>query len=237
MQVKSFQTKDDWYEARQGKIGGSSAYDVYSIKEATIDDIKVALDNHGIEYKKSAKKPELLALLPEPLENKISKKIGYYQIMAQRLTVAEPEEDPMERGTRLEEEALKYFTEKTGKEASNELVLWVSDIHQSITYSPDGVVSDNEVTEVKCLNSAEHLYIYFEKDIPEKYMRQNIQAFVVNDQLEVLNFVCYDPRIPVLPFHMITLTREQLADEIEAHKRHQVKVLEMLEEDINTLTF
>ena len=44
MQTKSFESREDWLEFRKGKIGGSGAYDVYSVKELTVDDIKKVLD-------------------------------------------------------------------------------------------------------------------------------------------------------------------------------------------------
>lgn len=245
MIVKEFDSREEWLEYRKGKIGGSGAYDVYSVKEPTVDDIKKILDAQKIEYKKSAPKGELKALVPEEcvkeLEDRVQKKMGYYEIMAERLAVPDSEADPDEtdrdRGTRLEGEAITLFARETGKKLSNDQIIWVSDLHPSITYSPDGVASDEEVAEAKCLSSATHLYIYFEKDIPPQYMRQNIQAFVANEKLQTLHFVCYDPRIPSLPLHYITIKREEIAEEIEKHKECQLQVLKMLEEDILKITF
>jgi hypothetical protein len=245
MIVKKFDSQQDWLDFRKGKIGGSSAFDVYSVKEPTVDDIKKVLDAGKIEYKKSAPKSELKSLVPvelaNQLEDRVEKKMGYYELMAKRLAVPEEatdtEETPPERGIRLEEEALSVFSEKTAKTVVNDEVIWISDIHPSITYSPDGVISDEEVAEAKCLSSALHLYIYFEKDIPVEYKRQNIQAFIVNEKLQTLHFVCYDPRIPSLPMHYITIKREEIADEIKKHTEYQVQVLRMLESDIITLTF
>ena len=244
MIVKQFKSREEWMSFRAGKIGGSSSYDVYSVKEPTTDDIKKVLDEAKVEYKKSAPKAELKALVPEDcadkIQERIEKKMGYYQMMAERLVIAveAPEDEtPLDRGTRLEQEAVETFAEVTKKKITNEEVIWVSDAHSSITYSPDGVVSEKEVAEAKCLSSALHLYVYFEKDIPVEYQRQNIQAFVVNEKLQTLHFVCYDPRIPSLPLHYITINRADIAGEIEAHKQHQLKVLEMLEQDIVSLTF
>ena len=164
--------------------------------------------------------------------------MGYYTMMAERLAIPEEgDELPLDRGTRLESEAIALYAKITGKTLTNEEVIWISDAHPSITYSPDGVASETEICEAKCLSSALHLYIYFEKDIPPEYQRQNLQAFICNEKLETLHFVCYDPRIPSLPIHYITIKREDVADQIEAHKQHQLKVLEMLEQDIVSLTF
>lgn len=245
MIVKEFESREKWLEFRKGKIGGSGAYDVYSVKEPTVDDIKKILDAQEIEYKKSASKAELKRLVPDEcmneLEDRVSKKMGYYELMAERLAVPDTESDPEEtdrdRGSRLEESAIALFAKETGKKLKNDQIIWVSDIHPSITYSPDGVASEKEIAEAKCLSSAMHLYIYFEKDIPAEYMRQNIQAFVVNEKLQTLYFVCYDPRIPALPLHYITIKREDVAEAIEKHKQYQLQVLKMLEDDIISITF
>lgn len=244
MIVKEFSSREDWLKFRLGKIGGSGSYDVYSVKEATKDQITKVLDDKEVVYKKSAKKEELLALVPvdvlDAVQDKVEKKIGYYKLMAERLAVKEDSPDgetDLERGQRLEPEAVAKFAQITGKKTENDLVVWESDLHPAITYSPDGVVSESEVAEAKCLSSAMHLYIYFEKDIPPEYQRQNIQAFLANEKLQTLQFVCYDPRIPALPIHFMTVTREELKEEIEKHKEYQLTVLKMLEEDVNSLSF
>ena len=244
MIVKEFASREDWLKFRLGKIGGSGSYEVYSVKEVTKDDIVKVLDANSIEYKKSAKKDELKALVPdavqEAVQDRVEKKIGYYKLMAERLAVKEdcPDgETDLERGQRLEPEAVAQFAQITGKKTENDLIVWVSDLHPGITYSPDGIISEDEVAEAKCLSSAMHLYIYFEKDIPPEYQRQNIQAFIANEKLETLHFVCYDPRITALPLHFMTVTREELKDEIERHKEYQLMVLKMLEEDVNSLSY
>lgn len=245
MITKQFDSREEWLEYRKGKIGGSGSYEVYTVKEPTVDDIKKVLDAQKVEYKKSASKAELKGLVPETcakeLENRVEKKLGYYQLMAERLAVPDEEADPTEtaldRGSRLEEEAIAKFAEMTGKKIANDQIIWVSDIHPAITYSPDGVISQKEVAEAKCLSSAMHLYVYFEKDIPPEYMRQNIQAFIANEKLQTLYFVCYDPRIPALPLHYITIHREEIVEEIEKHKEYQLQVLKMLEDDVISISF
>lgn len=244
MKTILFDSREDWLKFREGKITGSIANDVFSVKEVTKEDITKILDANSVEYKKSAKKDELKALVPEEfkeaVQDRVEKKLAYYQLMADRLCTQDGEdenEDPLDRGNRLESIALDEFAKITGKRIQNDLVMWVSDDHESITYSPDGVVSDEEVAEVKCLKSAMHLYIYFEKDIPTEYRRQNLQAFITNEKLKTLHFVLYDPRNTFLPLHYITINREDIADEIEKHKQYQLQVIKMLEQDVISLSF
>lgn len=242
MRVIEFDSRKDWESYREGKITGSIANDVFVAKEPTKDDITKVLDEAEIEYKKSAKREELLALVPESLRDKVKahldKKLAFYELLAHKVAVPEEgDETPLDRGTRLESEAIEVFSNKIGKEISNDLVMWVSDENDSLAYSPDGVISKEEVAEIKCLSSAHHLYIYYEKDIPAEYRKQNLQAFIVNDKLEKLHFVCYDPRIPNLPIHWITINREDIADEIELYKRYEIELMKELDALVTELTF
>jgi len=242
MKTKIYESRDEWLQDREGKITGSILDDVFAVKEVTNADIMKVLDSCGVEYKKTAKKDELLSLVPEDHESEIQaklvKKLAFYELLAHKVAVQEEgDEDPMERGSRLEEEALKVFAEKTGQKISNELVMWVSDANDSLAYSPDGVISDEEVVETKCLSSAWHLYIHYEKDIPSQYRKQNLQAFIVNDKLQKLHFVCYDPRIPNLPIHWTTITREEVENEIALYKKYELQLMEELKALVTQLTF
>ena len=242
MKTKTYQSRDAWLADRKGKITGSILDDVFAVKEVTVADIKSVLDSREIEYKKTAKKEELMALVPDDcadeVQAKLLKKLAFYELLAHRVAVPEEgDEDAMDRGSRLEEEALKVFAEKTGTTVSNELVMWVSDANDSLAYSPDGVISEEEVVETKCLSSAWHLYIYYEKDIPSQYRKQNLQAFIVNDKLQKLHFVCYDPRVPNLPIHWITITREEVAEQIALYKKYELQLMEELKALVTELTF
>lgn len=166
------------------------------------------------------------------------KKIGFYELLAERLAIEEEgEETPMDRGTRLESEALELFAEMEGKDVKNEEVIWISDLDSNIAYSPDGIISDTEVAEVKCLSSARHLQAYFEKEIPDDYEEQYVQAFIVNEKLEQLYFVFYDPRVASKPLHWILVQREDIKDKIEAYKEYQVQALKEIEQMVTELTF
>lgn len=166
------------------------------------------------------------------------KKIGFYELIADRLSVPEPgNETPMDRGTRLESEALEKCEGLIAKNIKNDLVMWVSDIDDSIAYSPDGLISKSKVIEVKCLSSAKHLQAYFEKKIPDEYEEQYVQAFIVNEKLVTLYFVFYDPRISAVPLHWIEVNREDIEDKIEQYLEYQKQVLKEVEALVNSLSF
>lgn len=242
MKTVTFESREAWDNFRKGKITGSIANDVFSVKEVNKEDIVAVLERAGVEHKKSAKKDDLMALVPDGLVDevraKLTKKLAFYELLAHRVSVPEEgDEVPMERGTRLEGEALQKFAERTNTTVANDLVMWVSETNDSLAYSPDGIISEEEAVETKCLSSAHHLYIYYEKDIPTEYRRQNLQAFIVNDKLQKLHFVCYDPRIPALPLHWITINREDIASEIETYKQYEVDLMNELDRMVAELTF
>lgn len=166
------------------------------------------------------------------------KKLGFYELLAERLAIEEDgDETPMDRGTRLEGQALEVFAKLTKKKVKNDLVIWVSDADSSIAYSPDGLISDREVAEVKCLSSARHLQAYCEQKIPDDYEEQYVQAFIVNEKLQTLYFVFYDPRVECKPIHWIEVKRKDIEDKIKAYEDYENMVLAELDSWVTKLTY
>lgn len=166
------------------------------------------------------------------------KKIGFYELLAERLsTDTSVVDNPMQRGHDLEQEALKQFEEYTGMKAESDCGVWVSDESEYIALSPDGEISETEAVEVKCLSSARHLQALIEQKVPSEYEEQTIQYFIVNEKLKVLYVVFYDPRIACKPLHYIAIDRKEVEDTIEAYRDYQTKTLEEIEQLITKLTF
>lgn len=193
MKITKYDDKTEWFAARKGRISGSS--------------LKNLIVKRGTEMKK-----------------------GYYELIADRLTVDEDAENPMQRGDRLEPVAIDLFIEKMEQEGWNkeewvtDLVIWERDENQYISLSPDGYHVDLEqAVEVKCLNSADHIKAYVTKEIPKDYEDQATQYFVVNEKLETLHFVMYDPRLTVASFFVLTV------------KRDEKKVADYLTQELNML--
>jgi len=167
------------------------------------------------------------------------KKIGFYELIADRLSIP-TDEDPMARGVRLEEEAVKRFEKETGKKVE-QVGFCVRDDNENISVSPDGLIKSGDVykehIEIKCISSAKHLQAYFEQEIPKDHEMQVIQNFIVNDDLETLYFIFYDPRVTVLDFHVIEVKRADIEEDIKKYHQYQVDVLNEIEELVSQLAF
>ena len=165
-------------------------------------------------------------------------KKGYYELIAERLaTEPEGDETAMDRGVRLEEEAIQKFVEITGKELDTSLVIWSRDDNESIAISPDAFIGNKIAVEAKCLSSASHIEAWLTQEIPTEYQDQAIQYFVVNDELETLYFCFYDPRIPCKDFFWIEVSRESVKDKVAEYLAYERDTLAEINEIVNTLTF
>ncbi len=201
MITKKFETKEEWMEARKGKITGSRLKDIV-VKRGT------------------------------------DEKIGFYEIIAERIAQPADEENAMERGIRLEEEAILMFQEQTGFNVDTSLVIWESEDNKDIAISPDGFISEKEAVEVKCLSSAKHIEAIITNKLPSEYEFQKLQYFIVNEKLETLYFVMYDPRMPDnLKLHYFVINRENIEEDIETYKDYQEEKLAKIEKIITKLTF
>lgn len=214
MQVKRYETQDEWMAGRRGKITGSRLKDIV-VKRGT------------------------------------GEKKGYYELIAERLALPADGEKPMDRGRRLEEEAVEKFLEKyPNLKLSTDLVLWQREDNHSIAISPDAHTIDEEcavavlstatreAVEVKCLSSASHIEAVITKEIPSEYEFQKLQYFIVNDNLKTLYFVMYDPRMPKhLQLYVFVINRSDIEEDIKTYHEYQSEKLAKIEEVVNNLSF
>lgn len=247
MKTVQYEYNEQWLSARKGKITGTRLGQITNCYDIPKADLAKALKALNIEFKSTMLKEDLQALLPKDvvarLEKKAKKKIAFYELVAERLAVDEsefdgyvPNETPMDRGTRLQKFAIDQFTKETGKEVDEKLVMWVREDNEAISVSPDGVISETEAIETKCLSSARHIEAYLTQSIPDEYEFQRLQYFIVNDKLQKLYFAFYDPRIPLKSFFYITVTREEVQSQIDEYLAYQKKVLSEVDEIVAELT-
>lgn len=239
-----------WLQARLGKMTGTRPVDNIVILKA---DISKALEESKIIFKKTDSKEELEALLPPDAMRKLrneafasrEKKIVFYELIAEKLSVSEedmdgyvPNETPMDRGTRMEKFAIDRFEKETSKKVDATKALWMREDDEDIAISPDGVISETEAIETKCKSSALHVKAYLTKEIPSEYEMQVLQYFIVNDKLLTLNFVFYDTRLPAIAYFVIEVTRQSIGEEkIAEYLEYQKKTLAEVREVVNSITF
>ncbi len=174
MEIKLYDTEDEWLEARRGKITGTRLKDLVNKRGGGL-------------------------------------KIGVYEIIAERIAIPASGENVMDRGKRLEDEAIEKLSERIGLTFNTDRVIWHRDDDENIAISPDGFVAGENVeiaVEAKCLSSANHIKAWVEKQIPDEYEFQALQYFIVCDTLQTLYFAFYDPRMPV-DLHWIEVQRDQ----------------------------
>lgn len=166
-----------------------------------------------------------------------SKKIGFYELIAERLGIPANDENAMARGTRLEEEAIARFVKETKKKVNTDLVIWQRDDNESIAISPDGYIGETEAVECKCLSSARHIEAFLTNQVPDEYKDQALQYFIVNDKLKKLYFVFYDPRVLAKDYFTLEIKRKDVQDDITFYLNYQKQILSEVDEIVNKLTF
>lgn len=164
-------------------------------------------------------------------------KAGFYEVIAERVAVVGSWEDPMERGSRLEPEAIEMFSKVTKKKVDTSLVIWTRDENESIAVSPDGFIGKTEAVEAKCLSSAQHIKAWLTKEVPDEYEEQKIQYFVVNEKLKKLYFAFYDPRIPAKEFFVIEIDRKDIQEKVDEYLAYQIRELQEIDEAVKSFSF
>lgn len=169
------------------------------------------------------------------------RKIGFYQLLADRLEEVTDYEDARDRGHRLEEEGLEEFERVHNLEVNKNCGIWQSDINPDMIVSPDGGIEvDGEyvaAVEMKCLGGARHLQAVLENKVPGEYWEQAIQYFVINEKLDTLYFCFYHPLIPSRKLHVIELKREQMDEYAKEMEKFEIAQLEEINKLVEQLAF
>lgn len=248
------QNTEAWFEERRGKISGTRLGEVYSSRAYTKADLIDALEKADIEFDKKMTVKDLDKLVTNDVKLELlrlaPKKIGFYEILAERLASEPDDEDRRDRGHRLEEDVVELFTEMTGKKVER-VGICVSSFNPDVINSPDGLIATEieingekaivykEAIEIKCLSTARHLQAVIENRIPDEFTAQKLQYFIVNDQLEQLHFVFHDDRIvhKDLQTKIVTVNRSDLEEQIELYKAFQTVTLEEIDKLISQYGF
>lgn len=170
---------------------------------------------------------------------------GFWKLLAHKLAMKPDGEKEDERGHRLEPIAIGEYSEKTGIPFRTGCGVWISEVDENVTFSPDGeepVELPTYSAEVKALASDKQIKaitkdllakkkedynpIYSVPDEVGAYYRdQAIQAFVVNEKLEKHHFLLYDDRMAFeeLKLYAIVIERKHVQELVDQRQAEQAE--------------
>lgn len=159
-----------------------------------------------------------------------------YELVAERLTVGpdNDEENAMDRGTRLESDAISMFEFETGKKVEK-VGFCEDDTNPLIANSPDGLIGETEAVEAKCPGGKNYVKMWLTNQIPDEYEWQAVQYFIVNPKLHKLYFIGYRPEITIHPLHIIILNRKDVEERILLARKKQEEFIVKVEEILSKL--
>ena len=96
--------------------------------------------------------------------------------------------------------------------------------------SPDGVIGDNGLLEVKCVNTATHRQLGREGRVPARYLPQLRHTLWVSSAAWI-DFVSYDDRVPAaLQVVVVRVHREAL--DLPRYQQQALQFLSDVERDV-----
>lgn len=132
----------------------------------------------------------------------------------------------------MEPHAVAAYQEASG--VATDLVGFLS--HPTITYagaSPDRLVGDDGLLEVKCPASATHIDTLLSGEVPERYLLQ-MQWQMACSERAWCDFVSFDPRLPAA--YDCFITRVERDDELIARLEDETRVfLDEIEQRLDDL--
>ena len=154
------------------------------------------------------------------------------QLLVERLTGTPTEfyaNAAMQWGTDTEPQARAAYEFKTGNAVIEEGFILHPNIEMSGA-SPDGMVCDEGMLEIKCPNTATHIATLLAEKAPSKYMNQ-MQWQMACAGRQWCDFVSFDPRLPENnDFFCVRVKRDD--ERIEELESEVVKFLGELDEMI-----
>jgi len=215
------QRTDEWYAARKGVLTASSAGAWLADQPKialTIPEIKAELTAAKVGFSKTAKRDELIELLPNPKkyleESKgtiSARETAIFSVLGGMTNCPVPEPfavDPLGdpprnpaswavwNGLRLEEEATEHFEKETGNKVSE--VGFARSKYGAFGCSPDGLIrKENSGFEGKAPLPQTHIKYLLKGELPEEYKIQVHSSMAVTGASSWW-FQSYCPGLPPL---------------------------------------
>ena len=233
------QRTPEWYAIRRGVFtaSGVGEYALEPVRVTlTVDEIKNELDTLGIPRKGVTKKDDLIALLPDPAKYEELTK-GALTAILKSISDEKPKdawqiemEDkaekamlyniPVQRGNALEDEARRYYEQRTGFEVTQ--VGFITHDTGGFGCSPDGLIMDRAENpnrtgmhhgiEIKCPMPETHMRYLLDGKLPDDYELQVHMSMAVTG-LNRWDFLSYCPGEAQL---LLTIERDEYTEQLEA---------------------
>lgn len=121
----------------------------------------------------------------------------------------------MQRGKDLEPIVRELYTKVTGIEIE-EIGFCISEENDFLALSPDGFTKDRKgAIEIKCPSTKVHVKYIRQDQIPNDYKYQVYNYFLVNKDLEYLDFISFDNRFKIKPMYVKRITRNEIQEDLE----------------------
>jgi hypothetical protein len=120
----------------------------------------------------------------------------------------------MQRGKDLEPVVRDLYTQVTGIEIE-EVGFCLSEENDFLALSPDGFTPDRTgAIEIKCPSTKVHVKYIRQDSIPNEYKYQIFNYFLVNQDLEYLDFISFDDRFKIKPMYVKRIHRNEIQTEL-----------------------
>lgn len=142
----------------------------------------------------------------------------------------------MQRGIDYEPLAARQYEQMKGVKC-DQVGFITSTEYPFLGVSPDRCIGKEGVLEIKCPKSKTHIrYIRMNK-VPSDYFSQCLVHFIVNTDLEWVDFMSYDPRVERKPVFLYRTERGDIEKEIESATKRLDRFAKKLSELKDRLFF
>jgi hypothetical protein len=136
----------------------------------------------------------------------------------------------MQRGKDLEPIAKSIYSQVKDIELEDVGFCINENYKDTLGLSPDAFTKDRlGAIEIKCPNTKTHVKYIRMNVIPREYIYQVYMYFIVNEELEWLDFVSFDDRFKIRPMYVKRVNREEIKTQLEETKECLDKFLNKLE--------
>src|SRR5690554_1389906 len=164
-------------------------------------------------------------------------KTQVYKTLAEILTGEEEEyfiSKVMQEGIDKEPDAIAEYEKQTFTSVRRVGYITNSE-YEYLGLSPDGLVGDKGAIEVKCPLPKQHVMTIVTGEVPKSNQDQITQYFVVNEELDWVDFVSYNEKVKDAPMFIIRVTREEWKANIAKHIINYIKFEVMIKTGLETV--